>query len=159
MKKEVRIAIVAFLLVLICVGGVFWMNGSNSSMVGQKVDDVRKKNRNDIILDASCLLAFKNSHGYTVVITNNEIVTAEIKYDKEATLVSKKGVDPLNAVVFEAGKPQTMQDMVNLFGSPHVDVGSGAYLPTYILDDGRIITYRMNEDNVVGSTIRFILDM
>ena len=60
------------------------MNNNNSSAIGQKVVDMREKHKNDIIIDANCLLTFENVDGYTVCVTNNDSVIAELKYDKTA---------------------------------------------------------------------------
>ena len=157
MKRIVLITVLG--LALVFAGGVLWMNNNNSSAIGQKVVDMREKHKNDIIIDANCLLTFENVDGYTVCVTNNDSVIAELKYDEVGMLVYKMGLDPLEASVFEAGVPQTGRDMMDLFGNPHIDVGSGVYLPTYILDDGRLVTYCMNGNTIVSSTVQSMLDM
>lgn len=158
MKKRIIVMIV-FVLFLVCIGGVIRMSKSNSSMIGQKVIDIRKKCKNSIVMDVNCLLICKNDDGYVLNLTNNETIIAEAIYNKAGMIIAQDGFAPLRADVFDHGTPQTVQDMEEIFGYPHIDVGSGAYLPTYILDDGRIVTYRVNNDEIVGVIIKQILDI
>ncbi len=159
MKRRTIVLIAVCILLSICIGCVLWISNGSSTMVGQKALTIRKELGKDIIWDANCLLVLKLSNRRIICVTNNGTVVAEIRFDDAGTIISENGISPLKASLFDTSCPKTAQDMTSIFGNPHADIGSGVYLPTYILDDGRIVTYHMNGDNIVENTIKFVFDM
>lgn len=156
--KRVMIIVTICALTGILIGGVFWMNNTKPMLIGENVFEIREKLRDDIILDVNVLLVLKMSNGRSVCVTDGNTVIAEIKYAESGEMISKNRIYPLKTSVFDTSSPKTVRDMEDLFGTPHCDIGCGAYLPTYILEDGRIVTYNTNADVITGDTIRQIFD-
>ena len=44
------------------------------------------------------------------------------------------------------------------FGNRHADIGSGAEIAAYIIDDGRIVTYHVRDNDILKETVYSVID-
>lgn len=156
MKKI--ITFVLAIILLIGIEGSGNMENNVRSMKGKNVFTVRKTFQNDIILNLEFLFAFKNDDKIIVLIAENSTIIAETVFDGNGKLLSSDGVVPLESDMFTTSNIETVQEMEDAFGTPHVDIGSGATLPTYIIDDGRVATYHIYNNDIIKRTIYSLID-
>ena len=153
-----KIVIVLATILLIGIGGGGNMENNGLPLKGENVLTIRKTFQNDMILNLGPLFAFKNEDRIIVLITENSAVIGEAVFDENGQLLSSDGVVPLASDAFTTTNIETAQEMEDAFGNPHVDIGSGATIPTYIVDDGRVVTYHIYNNNIINQTIYLLID-
>ena len=89
----------------------------------KRVVEIRETLKEDIRTDINGLLVLKTSNGRAVCVTDNDTVIAEIQYNASGEILSRKGISPLKASLFNESAPKTLTEMENAFGKPHCDIG------------------------------------
>lgn len=117
---------------------------------------------NQVVCNMYSLIVEKNSSGYRLTLTANDASTGTVLFDSKGAMVSAMNVQPLKADTLAPqvlNRVHTRDDMLNVFGEPMVDIGSGLYIPAYITDDGRILSFAFCADEITKYTIQSITKM
>ena len=136
------------------------MQRETQSMKGESVFDIRKTFRNDMTLYLGPLFAFEDDDKIVVLRAEaeNDIINGEVVFDKNGKLLISSGVTPLASDIFATAIIHSVQDMEAAFGNRHADIGSGAEIAAYIIDDGRIVTYHVRDNDILKETVYSVID-
>lgn len=146
--KKIIIAIV-ILLVVVSVG-IFAVSRSNVQEKGE------------IVYNQYSLTVEKNSSGYLLTLTAEDDASGVVSYDGAGMMIASTNVEPLNA---DAVSVQILEDvhthaeMLQAFGEPMADIGFGMYIPAYVTEDGRILSFTLIGEEIENYSILSVAEM
>lgn len=108
--------------------------------VGDSIDAIKSNNNNNIILEQHSCIAWMDSMGYNIACIAKDGVTirAIVNFSENFELLRSIGVEPIIAINQEEWCGKKEADFISQYGSCHFDYGSGAYIPSYISENGII---------------------
>ena len=105
------------------------------------------------ILSLSTLSVFQTDDLYTVVIEKNEAdkIVVEFTADRECHSVQRLDLVKYGELNQYLGK--NLNELEAQFGKVHTDVGSGFYIPSYITEDGYLLSFVV-EDDIAAAVLK-----
>lgn len=95
---------------------------------------------------------FQIEDKYPVLLEKNGRVFAAVEFSAERVAVKIRGVQlpQIDDILGAQGK--TIEEIENTFGKPHINTGSGFYIPSYITSDGYLIKIWVSNGIVTNVT-------
>lgn len=105
------------------------------------------------ILSLSTLSVFQTDDLYTVIIEKNEAdkIVVEFTADRECHSVQSLNLVKYGELNQYLGK--NLNELEAQFGKVHTDVGSGFYIPSYITEDGYLLSFVV-EDDIAAAVLK-----
>ena len=131
--------IVIFLFILILFSGC-------SNVKSEQVSMIKNKYKPCITINA--LTVYKTEDNYFISIDyHDNYKTVEFTFDRKCN--QSNGLKLIKDEELEHFLNLNFNEIIKKFGQPHVDVGSGFYLPAYITEDADLICFELENDIVV----------
>lgn len=120
--------------------------------VGDSIDAIKSNNNNNIILEQHSCIAWMDSMGYNIACIAKDGVTicAIVNFSENLDLLRSIGVEPIIAINQEEWCGKKEADFISQYGSCHFDYGSGAYIPSYISENGIIYFLYVFEGKIIS---------
>ena len=120
--------------------------------VGDSIDTIKSNNNNNIILEQHSCIAWKDSTGYNIAcIAKDGVTVCSIVYFSEnLDLLRAIGVEPIIAINQEEWCGKKEADFISQYGSCHFDFGSGAYIPSYVSENGIIYFLHVFDGKIIS---------
>lgn len=102
------------------------------------------------VYSAYPMMTYSGDYVYTVVILSNSKVIKGVEFsaDRIPNYTVDMKLIQLEDIQIYLGN--ALNDVENALGEYHVDIGSGGFMPSYVTDDGYLITFSVDQDtNVV----------
>ena len=108
--------------------------------VGDSIDTIKTNYIDNILLEQYSCIAWMDSKGYNIACLGKDgsTIRAIVKFSEDLELLEASGVEPINSINQEEWVGKKEADFVLQYGSCHFDYGSGAYIPSYISENGTI---------------------
>lgn len=145
--------IVAFLSIIVFLFASCVNNAEFS--VGDRMDIINKKNTPYFMM--SELSAYKEKNNYIMVVSNQGVVQKLVELSPKREIVQAYGLDLVKCDDLNKFLDMNISNLKDSFGQPHVDVGSGFYIPAYITYDAYLICFELENDIVFGVIRRDLL--
>ena len=148
--------IIVSLLLIIIIIFFFGCTNSLSFEVGAQMSKINCEHTPYITMNA--LSVYKNNGNYWIVISDAEgIVQKLIEFSPERKIGKVQGLDLLKSEDINLFLNMDIAELREKYGQPHVDIGSGFYIPAYITQDAYLICLELENDIVVEVVKRDIL--
>lgn len=126
-------------------------NGGNASIeIGDCIFDLQQEASNALSLYA---FVYHIDDTYVFVqLKDRGVVEKRIVFSEQRKVIDSGGYDLIkNVSVGELSQyiDLPFENVEECFANAHLDIGSGFYIPSYITEDGYIISFHTDEDIVV----------
>lgn len=149
-KCVFAIAIVSVLL----FGGGVKMSFRQSMFIGNDLNQICCNERVRLIDKRGTLAVVEDEVSYCYLISEDGIkVTSSARFNCEGKIIAVMGVEVLEITKNEIEIPDSINEMMELYGEPHVDIGSGFYIPCYILSDASILVFYTTDERVTDMRV------
>ncbi len=99
-------------------------------------------------IQMSALSAYVIDKNYWIIINDNDTIQKMVRFSEERkciqiqnlTLIKSNDIDQFLNMGFEQVK--------DIIGQPHVDIGSGFYIPSYITEDAYLICFEIENEMI-----------
>lgn len=105
------------------------------------------------ILSLSTLSVFQTDDLYTVVIEKNEADKIVVEFTADRECHSVQSLDLVKYGELNQYLGKNLNELEAQFGKVHTDVGSGFYIPSYITEDGYLLSFVV-EDDIAAAVLR-----
>lgn len=146
--KRILIIFISFFLLLGC-------EKNNEISVG---DSMKNVNKNDKYISLNSLSVFKTDNIYTVIIEQKGIVQKIVKFSYDRKSHNVQGLTLVKNKDINRYMNMSLNELKEILGEVHTDIGSGFYIPTYITEDGYLICFYLENETVIGVIKRDILN-
>ena len=123
--------------------------------VGTKITEIDNKYMPYITMNA--LSAYNDGNNYAIIINNGDIVQKLVEFNSERENVRTQGLNLIKCEPTEELLNMDIAELKKMYGQPHVDIGSGFYIPAYITEDAYLISFECEDDIVFNITKRDLL--
>lgn len=103
------------------------------------------------------LSAKQMTRKYVITVSTMDRRNKAVHFSDEREVLKTKGIEPLKTEDWQNLVGRRMQDIVEQYGEPHADVGSGFYIPSYITEDAYLVLICLDEENVSEIIIEDLL--
>ena len=137
---------------------IFTLSGCQKKADPQVVDLATTINNQQApIISLSTLSVFQTNDMYTVVIRENGESKKTVEFSSDRECLSVQGVVLVKNEELNQHLGKKLNELENHFGEIHADVGSGFYIPSYITEDGYLISFIVEDDIAVAIYKRDLL--
>jgi ribosomal protein L24E len=145
-----KLPILLAVLIALAFGASLRADLYGSIEIGNDVKQIRSTYADSIYCDYPTLFAIEDGQGVVVVTTDGTSVQSVTRFSAQARFCSSKGIEPI--APFDASElvGRTAEEMVELLGPPHADLGSGVYLFSYVMRNGTV-TYFCSTNKTISS--------
>lgn len=149
MKKRV---IVTLLLIILTLSGC---QINTNTQVDESTTMINTQQTPFIFLNT--LSVFQTSNMYTVVIGGNEKDKKIVEFSSDRECLSVQGLVLVKHGELNQYLGKTLIELESQYGKVHADVGSGFYIPSYITEDGYLLSFVVEDDIAVAVLKRDLL--
>lgn len=157
MELVSRILLVLILIQAILGGGNTMINSLRDPydviQIGDNLNKTKEIYKDLIDKDLISTIIIKSGQSRVVILSDGEVVSSVICFENRSATMSYKGVAPIDQFDPSELDGKTIYDMIELLGSPHGDIGSGLYLPAYVVNDGTIVYFCITGEKITGSEV------
>lgn len=124
--------------------------------IGDSIWSIKTNHKDDILLEQHSCIAWMDSKGYKIACPGKDGATirAVIKFSENLELREAIGLEPIEDINQKEWVGKKEADFISKYGSCHFDFGSGAYIPSYISENG-IIYFLHVFDGTINSISYF----
>lgn len=137
MKKIISLLL---LVIFLCSGCV----GSNDYSTGDHMNEITNKHAPYITLNA--LSAYEIDGNYLIVVADSDIVEKLAEFSSDRKCKRAQNLKPIKDVDITQFINMNFEEIKKMLGQPHADIGSGAYIPTYITEKANLISFHIEND-------------
>lgn len=98
------------------------------------------------------LYAYKVDDLYVITIFNNGCLDKMVEFSPNRECIRMQKVKPINYNNINSLLNLNFQQLKDLLGEPHTDIGSGFYIPAYITNDAYLIYFSLEDMSVRSIT-------
>lgn len=145
------------IIILLVVISVLFSGCGNSFeiKIGDNMDIVNDNYSPYLLLNS--LYGYNINNNYVFIIVDCNIVKKLVEFSADRKVVSSYNLDLISSDDFNKYLGININKLIEVFNQPHVDIGSGFYLPSYITNDANLITFDFKDETVYGVTKRDLL--
>ena len=142
-----KITVLLFVITLLLSG----CTRDSEFKVGEQMSKINNKNTPYITMNA--LSVYKDTNNYLVIIDDNDIIQKLVEFSPDRKSIRVQGLDLIKCEDINHFLDMDIDELGKKYGQPHVDIGSGFYIPAYITDDAYLICLGL-EDDIVFEVIK-----
>ena len=135
MKKFI-FAILAVVLV-IAIGLVVkacWNNGQLQRLL----------ENSEFVYESAPIAVYRKDGLYVVTVEDTQKALKGIMFSPDRQVIRTYGIEPVEISDISPYLEKTWEELENDYGTFHMDIGSGLYLPSYITTEGYLVTFSFN---------------
>ena len=76
-----------------------------------------------------------------------------VYFSHERKVLKAKDIEPLRTENWQSLVGKSMTDIIEQYGVPHADAGSGFYIPSYVTENAYLILICLDKDEIVSEII------
>ncbi len=100
------------------------------------------------------LTAIEEDNVYIITISTVGEKDKTIHFSETRRILKTKGIKPLKPEEIQIFEGMDMAAVIEQYGEPHADAGSGLYIPSYITQDAYLIQVLLDKENKVREIIK-----
>lgn len=128
--------------------------GNSEFKIGEQMSEIT--NNHTPYINMNALSAYESGSNYLILINDGGIVQKLVEFSPERKNISTEELDLIQCEDINQFLGMDTAKLKEKYGQPHVDVGSGFYIPSYITDDAYLICLEL-EDDIVFEVIKYDL--
>lgn len=148
MKKIIALLFVVMFFFTAC-------SSSNKFRVGESMNNINKQYTSYITINS--LSVYKINDNYLIIINDGDIVQELVEFSSERKCRRTQGLDLIKNDDINEYLNIDFNKLKEKIGEPHVDIGSGFYIPAYITEDANLICFNLENERVVQVIQRDLL--
>lgn len=148
MKKIIALLFVVMFFFSAC-------SSSNKFRVGESMNNINKQYTSYITTNS--LSVYKINDNYLIIINDGDIVQELVEFSSERKCRRTQGLDLIKNDDINEYLNIDFNKLKEKIGEPHVDIGSGFYIPAYITEDANLICFNLENERVVQVIQRDLL--
>lgn len=113
---------------------------NNGIMPGKSIKAINEKYTPTICFNF--LSVFKIEDKYRVVIHDDYVIEKTVDFSSDREYSDMHGLIPVKIENLKTYLNLSIDEIEKELGEPHVDIGSGFYIPSYITDNGYMVRFR-----------------
>lgn len=148
----VKKIIIVLLLIVLTLSGC-----KNSFNI--RVDDSMAmiNNQQAPFIFLNSLYVFRTSKTYTIVVEKNRVAQKIVEFSSDRKCRTVQGLTLVKNEDINQYLNKSLNELEDKFGEAHADIGSGFYVPAYITENGYLIYFEVENDNVYEIVKRDLL--
>lgn len=123
--------------------------------VGESMNKLNNKYTPFITINA--LSVYEIGENYLIIIDDGGIIQKLVEFSRNRKCCRIQGLDLIKDDYIEQFLNTDFDQLVKKIGRPHVDVGSGFYIPAYVTEDANLICFELENDIVTEVVKRDLL--
>ncbi len=127
-------------------------SNSNDFEVGKSMSKVDSKYTPCININT--LSVYKIDGKYLVTINDGSIILKLVEFSSDRKCIRVRGFDLIKNRDIEYFLNMNINTLAEKIGQPHLDVGSGFYIPAYVTDAANLICLKVENEIIVEVIIR-----
>ena len=116
-------------------------------MVGDSIRSINKQHMPYI--STNVLSAYKVNENYLIIVADGEIVQKLVEFSSDRKCRRIQGFDLVNNSDISQFLNVDFNELTEKIDQPHVDVGSGFYIPAYITEDANLVCFELENEIVI----------
>lgn len=124
---------------------------SNKFDVGDQMSKINNQYTPYITINA--LSVYKMSENYLITIDDGSIIQKLVEFSSERRCCRVEGLELIKNADINQYLNLNFNKLKEEIGQPHVDVGSGFYIPAYVTEDAKLICFEI-ENEIVFEVIK-----
>lgn len=137
-----KITVLLFAIIILFSG----CTRNSEFKVGEQMSKINNKNTPYITMNA--LSVYEDRNNYFVIIDDNDIIQKLVEFSPERKSTRVQGLDLIKCEDIKQFLDMDIDKLNKKYGQPHVDTGSGFYIPAYITNDAYLICLELENDIV-----------
>ena len=130
-------------------------SGDYKFEVGESMDTIN--NQYTPYITINVLSVYKISKNYLLTIDDDGIVQKLVEFSPDRNCHRIEGIDLIKSDDINQFLNINFNQLTKKIGQPHVDVGSGFYIPAYITEDAYLICFELENQIVIEVIKRDLL--
>lgn len=123
--------------------------------VGESMSNINEQYTSYFTINA--LSAFKTGENYLITIDDGTTIQKLVEFSSDRKCCRIQGFELKRNVDINNLLNISFNKLTDQFGQPHVDIGSGFYIPAYVTEDAYLICFKLEKDKVIEVTKRDLL--
>lgn len=119
--------------------------------VGESMSKIN--NQYTPLITINALSVYEISENYLMTIDDGGIIQKLVEFSPDRKCHRIQGLDLIKNDDIEQFLNINFNQLIENWGQPHVDVGSGFYIPAYVSEDANLICFEL-ENNIVIEVIK-----
>lgn len=111
------------------------------------------KEQGELLYERCGLSTYKVNENFRVCIRQNDSSVGEVEFSSNRAVVRVKSIKLIPSDSNQSFVNKSLAAIEEMFGPPHVDVGSGFYIPAYITEDAYLISVYLTEEDMIYQTV------
>lgn len=99
------------------------------------------------------LFVFKTEDTYFIVIEKEGVIENSVKFSSDRKPSNIQNLSLIQCENISDYLDVNINTIIKKYGDPHVDIGSGFYIPTYITEDAYLICFEL-DNSIVSEVIK-----
>ncbi len=137
--------IIAFLFVVTILFSA--CSGSHKLMVGESMSNINKQYTSYISINT--LSVYKINENYLITIDDGDIIQKLVEFSSDRKCRRIQGFSLIKNYDINQFLNINFNKLTEKIGQPHVDIGSGFYIPAYITEDANLICFKLENEIVI----------
>lgn len=137
-----KVMVLVFFIIFLFAGCV----GDCEFKVGEQMSRINSKFTPYITMNA--LSVYENTGDYLIVIDDGYTIQKLVEFSSERKAIKIQGLELIKCEDIKQFLDMSIQKLQEKYGQPHVDIGSGFNIPSYITEDGYLICLQLENDIV-----------
>ena len=92
---------------------------------------------------------YKVNENYLIIVADGEIVQKLVEFSSDRKCRRIQGSDLVNNSDISQFLNVDFNELTEEIGQPHVDVGSGFYIPAYVTEDANLVCFELENEIVI----------
>lgn len=148
MKKLIAFLVLVTVLFAAC-------SHSHKSEVGDSMNNINNQYTSYITLNA--LSVYETGKSYFITIDDGKIIQKLAEFSPDRNCLRIQGFDLIKNCHLNQFLSINFNELTEKLGQPHVDIGSGFYIPSYITEDAYLICFELENDVIIDIIKRDLL--
>ena len=123
--------------------------------VGESMSKINNQYTPYITINA--LSVYQISENYLITIDNGDIIQKLVEFSPDRKCYRIQGFDLIKNDDMNQFLNINFNQLIEKNGQPHVDVGSGFYIPAYVTEDANLICFELENEIVIEVIKRDLL--
>lgn len=119
---------------------------SHKFEVGESMSKINNQYTPYITINA--LSVYEISENYLITIDDGSIIQKLVEFSIERKCRRIQGFDLIKNCDINQFLNMNFNKLIEKIGQPHVDVGSGFYIPAYVTEDANLICFELENETV-----------
>ena len=145
--------IIAFLFIVTIIFSA--CSNDYKFMVGESMSNINKQYKSYITINT--LSAYKINENYLITIDDGDVVQKLVEFSSDRKCHRVQGLDLIKSGDTSQFLNINFNKLTEEIGQPHTDIGSGFYIPAYIMEDAYLVCFELEDETVVEVIRRDLL--